>query len=466
VLSEQIVSDKPRDPAHTAAAVKKPPDHGPISLGTVLEGKYLVQSVIGRGSMGVVYLGWDQQLERKLAIKVLLPRYSKEERVARRFKLEAVAMAAVREQNVVQIFSYGDYGKHPYFVMEYVPGYTVANLIERANERGEQLYLDVVLGILRQICRGLDAVHRLGIVHRDVKPANMLIGPKFKVMLTDFGLVETIHDDTDRDLAGTPLFLAPELIRRQQLPEDLRFRADIYALGISTYEMLAGDVPFDGSTIKEILRKHLHAEPPPIANWRTDLPDGIEQAIQRALSKNPAKRHESCVEFLTDLENARGQHATAVTRSGPRILIVDDDQETRTVFRTAMRVTFPEATVNTAPDGFQGLELARHGRPDLMFVDMNMPGMNGLELVAAMRGDELLAGIPVVIVSAEIDASCRPILKSLGVEHIMQKPVELTDLINVAKAQINVNNGYGGGRQGHGGGRQGRAGARKGSTME
>jgi len=216
-------------------------NEGPIPVGITLDNKYLVRQVLGKGSMGMVYLARDVALERDVAVKVFLPRYSADEKVAKRFRREAVAMASVRHDNVVQIFAFGDYDGHPYFVMEYIPGHTVANLVESANDRGEQLYFDVVLGILAQVCRGLDAVHKCRIVHRDVKPANMLIGPRFRVAVMDFGLVELVQGAVSvRDLAGTPLYLAPELIRREPVAEDKLYLSDIYALGISTYEMLTG----------------------------------------------------------------------------------------------------------------------------------------------------------------------------------------------------------------------------------
>ncbi len=407
---------------------------GPIPLGVTLDGKYYVQRVLGRGSMGIVYLGVDEALERDVAIKVLLPKYAADKRVAHRFKLEAVAMAAVRAENVVQIFSYGEYEAHPYFVMEYVPGYNVGNLIEKANERGEQLYLDVVLGVLRQVCRGIQAVHNLNIVHRDIKPANMLVGPNFRVMITDFGLVESIAAGAERDLAGTPLYLAPELIRRQELTEELRYRADIYALAISTYEMLTGDVPFDGATIKEILRRHLHDVPAPLARFRTDLPATLDAVLRRALAKDPAERHASCEAFVNDLEQAREDASGQAPRSGwPRVLIVDDELETRTVFRTAIQVSFPQASIFSASDGFQGWEMARASSPDLALLDLNMPGMNGLELVAALKGDEILAQVPLVVISAEIDANNRQVLESLGVEYYLHKPVELSKLVDTVR---------------------------------
>ncbi|MBW2732787.1 MAG: protein kinase [Deltaproteobacteria bacterium] len=388
--------------------------------------------------MGLVYLATDASLQREVAIKVLLPRYAADERVAKRFRLEAVSMAAVRAENVVQIFAFGDYEGHPYFVMEYVPGYTVGNLIENANNHGEQLYLDVVIGILKQVCRGLEAVHARGIVHRDIKPANMLIGPRFRVAITDFGLVETIRSSAERDLAGTPLYLAPEIIRRQEISAELRFSSDIYALGISSYEMLTGQVPFDGESIKEILRRHLKEDPKPLSDFRSDLPPGVQDVVLHALSKEPGDRPRLGMDFIDALVAARDAASGAPYQrlGGPRVLIVDDDPETRTIFRTAIKVGFPDTSVVEATDGVQGLDLAKTTKPDLMFVDLNMPGMNGLELVASLRADESTHEMELVVVSSNLDTEACRLLGSLGVTTFLAKPVELSQLVDVVRSAL------------------------------
>lgn len=409
--------------------------HSPLPVGEILDGKYRVKKVLGRGSMGIVYFGIDEVLERDVAIKVLLPKYAADAKVAKRFKLEAISMGAARTENVVQIYSYGEYGEHPYFVMEYVPGYTVGNLIDRINEKGEQVYLDVALGILRQVCKGLEAVHALGIVHRDVKPANMLIGPNFRVAITDFGLVETIST-LERDLAGTPLYLAPELIRKEKLSEDLRYRSDLYSLAIASYEILTGDVPFDGTSIKEILRKHLHGRVPPITALRQDLPEAINAVFEKALAKNPADRHPNCRTFLEELEEARNEGKPGETKGWPKILIVDDDATSRTIYQTAIKMKFPSGNVVVASDGFQGWELARALSPDLMIIDLNMPGMNGFELIATLHGDELFKEIPLVITSATIDDGNKRVLQILGVQHFLTKPVEPSRLAKLVSTLL------------------------------
>jgi len=409
---------------------------GLIAPGTRVGENYRVTRVLGRGSMGIVYLAKDLALEREVAIKVLAPHYAADERVAKRFRREAVAMASVRNENVVQIYAFGDHEAQPFFVMEYVPGYTVAGLIEHANERSEQLYLDVVIGILAQVSRGLKAVHDASIVHRDVKPANMLVGPGFRVALTDFGLVEQVEPGATRDLAGTPLYLAPELIRRQEMPEEKRYLSDIYALGISTYEMLTGDVPFDGQTIKEILRRHVKQPAKPVTESRADLPAAVDAVVTRCLDKDPAARYQSCGDFMDALTSARQSGQSATLRSGRRILVVDDDPQILEIYTTALKVGLPHAAILTAEDGLSGFEMAKCSNPDLIVIDLDLPQMNGLELCAALTGNELTAEIPLIVVSANFSGDSRSVLRSLGIKELLLKPLEATQLVNVARRHL------------------------------
>jgi eukaryotic-like serine/threonine-protein kinase len=411
---------------------------GPLPIGQLLDGKYRVRRVLGRGSMGIVYLGTDIALERDIAIKVLAPHYAADEKIASRFRREAVAMASVRNEHVVQIFSYGDHEGFPYFVMEYIPGYTVASLLESANQRGEHLYLDVILGILRQVAKGLEAVHARGIVHRDVKPSNMLVGPGFRVAITDFGLVETVEDDDGkRDLAGTPLYLAPELIRREDIPDELRSRADVYALGVSAYEMLTGDVPFDGATVKEILRRHLKQSPTPVTVFRSDLPSSVDHVLNKALSKDPAERFVTCMDFIGALTGARREGTDIPPRTGDtRILVAHKEEQTQTIYRTALKVGFPYATIMTAADGVSALEITKTMHPDLLLVDLDLPEMNGLELCASLRGDELTAELPVLVIASTMTGETRELLRSLGVREILRTPIELSHLVNRARHHL------------------------------
>ena len=228
----------------------------PIALGSTLERKYELREVLGQGHTGVVYLAHDRSLERDVSVKVLRPSYAANKEVASYFRQEAVALARVRHENVVQIFTFGEHQGLPYFVMEYLPGGTVARQQRETGERG--LSLDAALSILDQVCQGLQAVHDSGVVHRDIKPANMLIGAPFRVAVADFGLVRTTDSTgATQEIIGTPLYVAPELIEGQELSEGLLNRCDIYSLGVSAFELLTGRRPFEGDTIQQLFEAHL-----------------------------------------------------------------------------------------------------------------------------------------------------------------------------------------------------------------
>ncbi len=282
-----------------------------LRSGQFLDG-FRLRHLLGHGCTGRVYLADDLPLEREVAVKILLEGFAREPRVIKAFEREAVAMASLRHENVVPVYACGEHRGLPYFVMEYLPGGTVAALLESASARGEQLYLDVVLGIVSQIGRGLQALHAQGIVHNDVKPANMLIGPRFRVALADFGLAQLAETaEVTPELAGTPVYLAPELILGRPIPAAWRHRVDIYALGVTTFELLTGHAPFAGGSICDLFTCHLEQEPPRVSDLRDDLPLALDRVLRRAMAKDPAERYDSCTAFLADLTEIRAGAAPA-----------------------------------------------------------------------------------------------------------------------------------------------------------
>jgi len=293
-----------------------PSPEGLASLGTIVDGRYELQTVLGIGASAVVYLARDPALRRLVAVK-MLARGASNETVARFFREEAVAMASVCHPNVVQVHAYGEQQGMPYIVMEHVEGQSVAAFLDSAVTRGEPLYLDVVLGLVRQVCRGLQAVHDRGIVHRDIKPANMLMDRSYRVVLADFGLAASLDPRFSSTLAGTPLYIAPELIRGEQIPEEQLHLCDIYALGVSIYELLTGAGPFEGDSLREVLDCHLSTPPPRVSDLRPDIPMAFDKVLVRALHKDPAQRHQSCRELFEDLFAAREG------RSADRLVLVD-----------------------------------------------------------------------------------------------------------------------------------------------
>lgn len=269
-----------------------------VELPSVLAGRYRLERPLGAGGMAVTYLARDLRLDRLVAVKLQrleLPEVADQAR----FEREARAAAAVSHPNVVQVYDAGQEGPLRYLVMEWVDGVDLARVIrERA-----PLPLDEAVPLMLDVLRGLAAIHRVGIVHRDVKPANILLDRDGHAKLTDFGIARRADDPTltaPVELLGTAPYVAPERVRGQPATPE----SDLYAAGVVLYELVTGRLPFPGQTPEELLAQHLHAEPQPPRHWRPDLPPALEQVILRALAKDPAARFRSAEAMAAALEAA------------------------------------------------------------------------------------------------------------------------------------------------------------------
>jgi len=282
-----------------------------LAPGTILAERYDLERLLALGGMGAVYLARDLRLWRDVAVKVLLSDHAADPRVATLFRGEARAMAHVHHPNVVQLFATGQHGDLPFFVMEYVAGRNVSALIRDCYRQGQVVGLGTVSAILRQAAQGLGAMRRCGMFHGDVKPANMLIDPAFRVAISDFGLAGSTRArpvevgpalSEPRFLGGTPRYVAPELISRTEVPPEKRHLCDVYSLGVSAFEMLTGEGPFGGDTIQDVLKGHLRQAPPRVTDLRPDLPPAIDAVIARALAKDPARRYAGCTELAVEVD--------------------------------------------------------------------------------------------------------------------------------------------------------------------
>ncbi|HEX8851509.1 MAG TPA: serine/threonine-protein kinase [Gemmatimonadaceae bacterium] len=273
-----------------------------------LDGRYGVRAVLGVGGMGVVFLADDVEHERPVAIKVLRPDLPADANGVARFRREAEIAASLRHPGIIRIHEVGsEQGLH-YFVMEYVAGQSLEALLARRREEGRPLPVAAVARILRDAAETLGYAHDRGVVHRDVKPANMMLDAEGRLLLTDFGISKmavastgatTVAKLTDTGtVLGTPHYLAPE----QALSRTVDGRADQYALGIVGFEMLTGQVPFDDETPHGIIHMHVNDRPPRVTALREDVPEHLADAIARALLKAPSHRFPSMRDFARGVD--------------------------------------------------------------------------------------------------------------------------------------------------------------------
>lgn len=260
--------------------------------GPLLKNRYRLGRVLGRGGMCIVYQAWDTRLQRHVAIKRLEPPLNQDPRTRARFDREGRALAQLSHPNLVTLIDRGSTETDDYLVFEYVEGRPLKEL----TREGPMSVKDAGR-IAGQIAEGLAAAHRLGIIHRDIKPQNILIDRSGMAKVTDFGIA-TGPDWTRVTRAGSIIgsarYMSPEQIRSK--PVDAR--SDIYSLGVVMYEMLAGRPPFDGTNMPEIARLHLTTPPPPLSKVRSDLPEGLEKVIRRCLEKMPEDRFSTMDELL------------------------------------------------------------------------------------------------------------------------------------------------------------------------
>lgn len=282
-------------------------------------GKYLIQQEIGRGGMARVYRASDTVLQRPVALKVLAPSLSADPEFARRFEREAITAANLRHPAIVTIFDVGEADGLRYIAMEYIAGRTLNEVLQEQGRLG----IPLTIALLAPVAEALDFAHSHGMIHRDVKPHNIMIDADGRVLLTDFGIAIDPNESGERltrtgMFMGTPEYISPEQAQAQPLTG----RSDLYSLGIVAYEMLAGRVPFEGATPQQIMA-HVYQAPPPITSFDRATPPEIDQIFARVLAKDPAQRFEQAGKLVEALRYvARRYNLPAATRNEVAALAV------------------------------------------------------------------------------------------------------------------------------------------------
>jgi eukaryotic-like serine/threonine-protein kinase len=279
-------------------------------------GHYTIVSRLGRGGMGVVYKAHEGSLNRYVAIKVLADHLVEDPQFLTRFVREAQSAASLSHPNIVQIFYIGEDGEQHFFVMEYVSGKPLDLIIRERGRIDSTLASQVIL----QAAHGLAAAHDKGVIHRDIKPANLMLDERGMVKIADFGLALPTESQAKLTatgmLMGTPGYLAPEQCRGEQADH----RTDIYALGVSWYEMLTGSTPFHAESPLLLLRQILEEEPPEVSTLNPEVDQEVRRILTKMIAKEPADRYQSAHELIADLEEDLARRGVRTVTKGLAVL--------------------------------------------------------------------------------------------------------------------------------------------------
>src|SRR4051794_25789344 len=281
-----------------------------IQAGTVVDDRYRIKHRIGSGGMADVYCAVDEQLGREVALKLLHRRFAEDQEFVERFRREASSAAALQHPNVVGVFDRGEWDGTSYIAMEHLEGRTLKQIVV------DEAPLDPIraIDLAVQILRAARFAHKRGVIHRDLKPHNVIVDPEGRAKVTDFGIARAGASDMTQtgSIMGTAQYLSPE--QAQGLPVDER--ADLYSVGVVLYEMLTGHVPFTGDSAVSIALKQVAEAPKPPRTLNPDVPPELEAVILRALEKDPARRFQDADEFITALDRVRGHLAMGAAPTG------------------------------------------------------------------------------------------------------------------------------------------------------
>jgi eukaryotic-like serine/threonine-protein kinase len=283
-------------------------------VGEVIAGRYQLEELVGVGGMSNVYRAHDRLLERMVALKLLHDRYSNDDEYVERFRREARSAARLSHPGIVTVIDRGEQDGHQFIVFEHVPGETLKQLVDREGP----LPVDLAIELALQIGRALSFAHERGLIHRDVKPQNVLLNGDGRAKVTDFGIARAVDVDatTTGSVVGTSHYMAPE----QAKGEKADGQSDVYGLGAVLYELLSGEVPFPGDNFVTVAMRHVNDPLPSLLEKRPELPLRLVAAVERALEKDPARRFPTMGAFVDELEACRQQ-----------LLSGDNDQATQII---------------------------------------------------------------------------------------------------------------------------------------
>jgi serine/threonine-protein kinase len=383
---------------------------------TTIAGRYRIEGRLGVGGMSTVHLAFDSRLERYVAIKLLAEHLADDPTFVSRFRREALSAARLVHPNIVQVFDFGfDQGHHQHFiVMEHVSGNSCAELLR---DRG-RLEVSEAVGIVTQACRGLDYAHRNGVVHRDVKPGNLLVSDSDVVKLADFGIARAADQSSITQVGsvlGTAAYLAPEQARGEEAGP----RADLYSLGVVAYQLMSGRLPYEANSLSELAHKQQRESPIPLDQLNPGVPHALAQAVAIALAMDQEARPADAMVFAEAIrDGARGispigsESATVNLGSKSATRVLDGRNTptaaTRTSPRTAAAGAAPARVARTPParrEAKPANEAAYARRPEAAARRQPQPGGGGHALRRFMLVALLLCVFAAVVIVATLIAT-------------------------------------------------------------
>jgi len=388
-----------------------------VSPGMTLDGGFSLSNALGRGGMGAVYEALDEGLQRKVAVKV--PLHPGDGRL---LVAEARALGAIRHPGIVAVHHLGRHQAMPFLVMERLHGTPLDQLLARRFARGLSFEVDEALDIVARLADTLAYVHDCGVAHFDVKPANVVMAGRRAVLL-DFGLVlpEYAAEPT-ASVAGTPAYLAPERIRGNVGKGEAHL-CDVYSLGCTLWELLVGETPFESGAknVEGLLRQQLYTPVPDPRRDRAEIPGGVVALLHDMLEKEPEGRP-SMQEVVWSLRHLR--HPERGGRS-MTVLVVEDDPDLAELVSAWIETAHADARVIVEDTAEAAIRAIRDEDIDLALLDLQLPGMSGIELCMYLRGGHGDFPFPVAVMSATAARSDVALLRQLGVEAFLPKQADL-----------------------------------------
>jgi serine/threonine protein kinase len=386
------------------------------------QGRYVLSSVLGGGSTGVVHEAYDLLLDRTVALKELRGTSELDSDV---LSEEARALAAVEHPAVVRVYAAYPDNDPPFLVMERLQGRVLSAILSE-----ERLPFRSALALLRTIAGGLDALHAAGIVHGDVKPANVIVDDAGRATLIDAGLPSLAHRTSPGEPVGTPAYVAPERAATSTTPSSFTSRSDVYSFGVLAFELLCGRRPFVGTTLQDLIAAH-RTQRPPMPSYVAGLSTELDAPIAAALAKRPEDRPATCGAVIDALDQA-SQGCDAHGRR-LRVLVADDDEATLMLMMSVIGAHLPGASVVLCGSGASVLH-AMSPAPSVAVLDLGMPAPSGIDLVRQVR--ERSPRTAIVIVTGSGSGTEREAARALGVKHFVVKPFELDELVRAIREAI------------------------------